>query len=215
MVAEFGRSTPLRRSWKETGRGVLYAATFLIAAVICFLLGWTLFGVVAVAGGVILLLAAGLGGFDGQCPVCASPLARVAKSGLTRCDRCFNYSSAHNRQLTPVGEAYFASFPAFAIPLPRGRGFNLPPICCVCGAPATRRELARFSAVARPGLVMSQVAHLSVDVPYCDQHQAGAELYFPHGERDVAPGEALELKVRSYRFYKTFLELNRGQAAGS
>lgn len=208
MSSQAPQPTPIRRSGNSLKRSALPAGVFLALGVVCFLNGWTVFGSLSALLAIISLLAARLSSYEGECPTCGDRMEGITKIALSRCCHCANYATPRDGRLYPLREDYVAPEPLLALLLPPGRSFRMPPVCCACGDPASHEERVGFSTPVGQGIVSTQALHQSVDVPYCDQHKQAALLSFASSSAAGVARGTLELKVRSYRFYRAFLDLN-------
>lgn len=173
------------------------------------LFGLALFLVVSerFIGAVILALAGALAMAVGllnsrlaDCPVCGTRLTVNGLAGVTGCPRCLSWGRIRDGEFHELEPDYQSTFPVLALPIQADH--VIPPLCCSCGAPASRTEHLR--------IIRLDFA-LDVQAPHCPQHGGGADL-------DAAPlvgktgkaGKALGpvLKVKSYRFYQALAKIN-------
>ncbi len=171
--------------------------------------------------GLMLIALAWFSFWEADCPSCGKAVPLPASDHL-KCPHCRLYSRRLPGQLESVADDTVGASPLFAIPL---EGAKLPDLCCVCGAPASRRTTlsalmaddfpAKTTAEgmkknAAMGAGMRPTLKAAIDVPHCGTHDADAKI-----DRDEAPSGPLEgggtahvvLRVRSYPFYRAALGL--------
>ncbi|MGH9570526.1 MAG: hypothetical protein ACRD4F_12845, partial [Candidatus Angelobacter sp.] len=153
---------------------------------------FALFGLSSLAG-------VGSGSYITACPVCSKELRGLL--GLKRCPQCLSYGQVSEGQYYELMPNFVAKVPQLALPL--GEHRKMPPLCCVCGAPADRTERLR--------IIRLEFA-FDLDVPHCTLHTGGADL-------DAATvagkgkAQAPVLKVRSYAFYLACVKANYASLA--
>lgn len=79
--------------------------------------------------------------------------------------------------------------------------------CCVCGAPATRKDQPSFKIRMAGNVRDSQTELVVRDAPYCAQHQEGIDF---HNVMFDSQGHdsAFAMRFRSHAFREAFRELN-------
>lgn len=207
--------TRVVRSWRWTAFSLAIAAAGAAGAALPWPRGygyWALgvaFAGAAAAAGVFFSSGAA------PCPSCGKEIAPLAfgENRYVRCPACGGYSEGEGGALWAIEPDRAAGRPEFALPL-RDR-WKLPPLCCVCGEEAVRTErvtLRRaFTRGASP--TTPRLPNLTIEAPHCALHAGGAAL---DGEAsrefsvEAMKGYLTVLRVRSYRFYRIFRELNGG-----
>ena len=223
-MPEFGpRSTPAKRSADNVisfGMGVLLFLALTIWAALNHHPGW------AVVAGLVTLGAAFVtfkGSFAAPCPVCGQSIDELSENGAVQCPNCFAYSVMIQKQFHELDPGA-TKYGPFMIPLPPS--LRMPPVCCACGAPATRtRRVSQSVNLADvPGLPPpGSVKQFELDLPVCDVHEPGVTLR-PNASRNriglqrvgiIGPTVSMTksplyvaMEVRSYRFYGEFIRLN-------
>jgi hypothetical protein len=222
----------IRRSWKDT---IVYALFGIgSAAGTWFAHGWA-----AGASGIVWLIAWALTLFAGvmaiaffwiaaresgraACPGCGASVANLDAKVAFRavaCKGCGRYVACRSGELSMVADDFVSDSPVFAAPLPQN--VSWPALCCACGAPSTRlvavehneSQTGRNVALGAAGLAVGVLAvrtgggrTFRVEIPSCDQHTDGAKL-----DTTDSSTSGLEIKVRSYAFWRDFQDRNVGQ----
>ena len=177
---------------------------------------WATLLSVVLGGFSLWTIVTGQGDSEADCPSCKKRFTlRAFESKYRRCPWCFSYSAQDdvNKQMTEVPENFLSETPVFLVPLPKSR--KLPTICIVCGSPATgtRQIVANYSIRAELLPATNQITY-SLDAPLCESHSSSEKLVDvtldvrtkkPDG---ASPYQVPGLKVPSYRFYRTYLEMN-------
>jgi hypothetical protein len=191
----------IRRSPAATLYDLVWAAVRLGVAAIPVLLfaSWLTWIVTVLLGlGVLMLVVAALA-LPGvaACPGCGAPVGSLS---LTmdcvghQCDRCLLFVENVGGQLVPTPLDRTDDTPSFGVVVGSAPG-DLPELCCVCGAPATRR------------LPLQKGGKPYVDMPYCSAHQDGARVKAQSG-RDV-------LYMRSLGFARALAAHHGGELVGT
>ena len=222
----------IQRSWKDTIQYLLLGVGS--AAGTWFLHGWA-----AGASGLVWLIAWALTIFVGlmtiaffwisaresgraSCPGCGAEVqgldAKVAFRAVA-CKGCGRYVACRSGELSMVADDFVADSPIFLAPLPQNVAW--PPLCCACGAPSTRlvavehqeSQAGRNLALGAAGLAVGVLAvrtgggkSFRVEIPHCDAHSDGAKL-----DTTDSSTSGLEMKVRSYAFWRELKDRNVGQ----
>jgi hypothetical protein len=222
----------IQRSWKDT---ILYAALGVgsVGAT------WGLHRWAAGASGILWLIAWALTIFAAlltigffwisaresgraACPGCGAAVQGLdAKVGFraVACKGCGRYVACRSGELSMVADDFVADSPLFVAPLSQNVAW--PQLCCACGAPSTRlcavehqeSQAGRNLALGAAGLAVGVLAVRTgggkswrVEIPHCDAHSDGAAL-----DTTESSTSGLELKVRSYAFWREFKDRNVGQ----
>jgi len=189
-----GQPMPIRRSWLRTLGWTLAMLALLVCAVF---MGYS--GEYVVAGlfglfGLAAMFGIGSGSCTTECPVCGAALRGLI--GLKRCPQCFAYGKISEGAYYELLPDFVNEVPVLALPL--GDRKQMPPLCCVCGVPASRSEKLRIIRVEFA---------FDLDVPYCALHSAGADL-----DSEPIPGKGKAqrpvLKVKSNAFYRAYVQAN-------
>lgn len=201
------RSSPITRSWLDTVKNVAIAAATAVGAVILWHneVAW-LAVLVGIVGSIFIFAAIWIAG-TASCPHCGNQLKGIAKIGFHCCPLCKHYVEGKAGRVWELDPGRVAESPTFDIPLPDS--FHLPSTCCYCGAPATRMEEVGINLceVKSSMSIMGREVRYTVSMPHCDQHLGGAKLDRTLSTQEPAAAITV-LKVRSYRFYREFLEMN-------
>ncbi|MEQ1610422.1 MAG: hypothetical protein ABL956_15865 [Hyphomonadaceae bacterium] len=129
------------------------------------------------------------GSKSARCPTCKFVIKGLSSGVPARCDRCGNYSLPKKGYLHPLEENFVSEIGCVIPMMTFERAERMPLVCCACGAPATRS-------------IRLSVSH-DVPMPYCRQHSAGAWI---NGSSTGPYG----VSVKSYRFYREFMQTNGG-----
>lgn len=211
------RSTPVHRSWASTFGYLIGAIVVWYVAIHLGQQGSWGWAILPGLLGFIFLLVALVGSGSAPCPNCGTALSHTV-AGFIRCPACGEYAEIRQGRAWELEEDRVAPEPTFAVPLPeQGR---MPGLCCACGAPATHHEPISIQLLETGPLSMvGQEKVFSVDVPHCDRHTGGAILTREAPAQTMAENYtegsypvATMLQVKSYRFYREFLLLNREPA---
>jgi hypothetical protein len=189
------RPMPVRRSWKRTLLWAAAALFFLWATAYMALLASYFYALLLGLFAVLAVAALFYDPYVSNCPVCEAELRGLM--GLKRCPRCFAYGKIVQGSYYELEPGYTHNIAALAVPLYGGR--IMPPLCCACGAAASRLERLR---IIRVGFAFD------LDVPHCAQHTAGADL---DAESAGKKTETPVLKVKSYAFYRACIAANYPQ----
>jgi hypothetical protein len=76
----------------------------------------------------------------------------------------------------------------------------MPKLCSACGSPSTRIQRLR--------IIRKEFA-FDLDVPHCDLHTGGANLWTEQVKTENIWNEIPVVKVASYRFYCEYLRQNK------
>jgi hypothetical protein len=219
------KSTPLKRSINPSG--AICAVLALGVAAALFYNEIPIGGVIAVAVAIGCGFLAAISGGKAACPQCGENIVGISSQGETRCPRCLSYAQPSGDRFRQCDPDAVSIYRGFHIPLPSR--FQAPVLCCACGARATRTERIDQTLVQVQGrhAMMGTGMLQAFEAPHCGQHQGGASF----GRETCLPGQhdalraslkrigILEaqdnnihftvLQVRSHRFYREFLALNR------
>lgn len=193
----FGNSTPLVRSWSNTLQSLLFALVLLGSGAFLLFENWSvkadLAAVILLFIGALALWAAVSASYTGNCPACGARQKRVG--GLHRCDTCLAYGEVVKNEYCEIEPDRVAKNAVFFIQLPEQ--WNMPMLCCACGAAATRLDKLR--------IIRKEFA-FDTGAPHCGLHSGGADLAT---EYSSDKGKEIPiLKVASYSFYREFLRNN-------
>ena len=192
MIA--GRSIPIQRSWLRTACWMLIMLVLLGLAVFLGMLGNYLMAGVFALFGLSCMAGVGSGSCITACPVCSKELRGLL--GLKRCPQCLSYGKVSQGQYYELAPDFVTKVPLLALPL--GERRDMPPLCCACGAAATRSERLR--------IIRLEFA-INLDAPHCNLHAGGADL-----DSEIIAGKGKPqrpvLKVKSYAFYLACLKMN-------
>ena len=188
------RSMPIRRSWLRTSLWTLAMLTLLgFAAFMGYSREYLMAGVFALFG-LGAMVGMGSGSYTTECPVCGAPLRGLI--GLKRCPQCLAYGKICDGEYYELPPDFVNKVPVLALPL--GDRKHMPPLCCACGAPASRSETLRIIRVEFA---------FDLDAPCCGLHSGGADL-----DSEPVPGKGKTqqpvLKVKSYAFYRAYVQAN-------
>ncbi|HEY5030072.1 MAG TPA: hypothetical protein VIK39_16825 [Candidatus Angelobacter sp.] len=185
---------PIQRSWMMTLVWTLIMLLLLgLAAFMGFSGEYLIAGVLAFCG-LLSMVGVGSGSYVTDCPVCGKQLRGLM--GLKRCPQCFSYGKVFEGEFYELEPNFVNKAPLLALPL--GDRREMPPLCCACGAPAARTERLRIIRVEFA---------FDLDAPHCVLHTGGADL---DSESIAGRGKAQApvLKVKSYAFYRAYVEAN-------
>ena len=205
------QKTKISRSWGATfgflgGALILFVVSiFLFATIVEGPITVGLALIPAVAAVALLFMAFG-GSGKSSCPICnqsLSGLSTKANDGVL-CTSCHNYLEGKDGLLWQTDENRVADDAIFTSPLPQH--FIFPRGCCVCGGkeaslePISMQTQNASSAVTAPVAGVTTRTIVSVEVPHCAQHKAGAQL--------TGTPNNPHIKFRSYPYLRAFCQAN-------
>jgi hypothetical protein len=205
------RTTKISRSWGATIGYLIGAIVALVISIALFMSiveGPVTFGIALIPAILALILLFMSFGGAGQttCPVCDAQLSGLgtkSNDGVL-CASCHRYSEGKDGSLWPTDENRIADEPIFSSPLPEQ--FTFPGECCVCGKPEVSREKISLrmqnasSAVTAATVGVTSSTTVSVEVPHCSEHKAGARL--------SGTPQATLIRFRSYPYLSAFCQMN-------
>jgi len=183
------RSAPRMLGWIAAGVALFGCAWFL------FLCQRYVTASIPALVGIAAIAVACCNSYTTDCPVCGTRLTGLA--GVTGCPECLTWGQVADGAYRALAPDFQAAFPVLALPLCEGDA--MPPLCCACGAPATRTEPLR--------IIRLEFA-LDVDAPHCEHHSGGADLDAAPFSGEKGKTSRPVIKVKSYRFYRALAKAN-------
>jgi len=154
--------------------------------------------------GVLIFLIASLAAFltavthsfTGDCPVCGTRQRHLG--GIHRCNHCLDYGEVVKGEYHELEADRVHTTPVFAARV--NEQCFMPKLCSACGSPSTRIQRLR--------IIRKEFA-FDLDVPHCDLHTGGANLWTEQVKTENIWNEIPVVKVASYRFYCEYLRQNK------
>lgn len=205
----------IRRSAAETKKKLLFAGGALILSIMLMSDDQTGWAIIVVLVALIFSFLAFFQSGEAPCPICGEIIQEISSWGA-ECPHCLHYFNVKEKRLREIDSSSSSSIPIYGIPLPHGE-CNMPSLCCACGQPAKRTVLVTMETPIGSGTVTTKVARFSIDMPHCDEHDAGASIGSVSRRRAKNDPNAsfanedesfLAIKVKSYAFYLNFMRLN-------
>jgi hypothetical protein len=147
-TTRIGRPTAEMEAKLNRTAGIM-AVVFAIAAALAYWRGHSIWACILGGLAVVLFISIFSKKTDvGQCPYCmgnftATPM--LVKSGLSRCEKCGEYSQIANNVVKPMDPATYSESPKFESAL--FKEGSMPNACAACGAPATRLDTVTSSTM--------------------------------------------------------------------
>ena len=207
-------STRVVRSWKWPSFSLAIAAAGAGGAALLWPRGYGYWALGAALAGAAVAAGVFLSSGAAPCPSCGGEIAPLGfgENRYVRCPACGGYSEGEGGAIWAIEPDRVAGRPEFAIPL--AGAWRLPGLCCACGEEAVRTERITIRrAFTRGSPTSPRLPNLTIEAPHCARHTGGAAL---DGEAsrefsvEAMKGYLTVLRVRSYRFYRAFRELNGG-----
>ncbi len=214
------RSAPIERSWPTTLLFFGFGMLLLAGAFLLFQAEHEVWSILVGIIGALMTYGAVFGSGTALCPHCGKRLVQLAAGTSEGCDGCGIYYDVVSGQIVEIDTERVSDTLDFAARLPDS--WVMPPLCCYCGKPAEREEQITITlsspAESSFGLMRELVTH-GLRVPHCAAHSGGAKLDrkvpTPELNSDTLTGTSgpiepfTVLKVRSYKFYLSFIAANR------
>jgi len=218
-TTRIGRPTAEMEAKSNLTAGIM-GAVFAIAGTVAYWRGHSIGAYILGGLGVVLFISIFTKKTDvGQCPYClgnftATPT--IVASGLSRCEKCGEYSQIANKIVKPMDPATYSESPKFESAL--FKQGSMPNACAACGAPATRLDTVTSSTMNKtlaaagaarlmtgtPGLAIFSSKQASISIPYCDQHRNAVTIGFDWRKKPI-------LTWSSLRMMRRYLAVNRGK----
>ena len=218
-TTRIGRPTAEMEGKLNRTAGIM-AAVFAIAAALAYWRGHSIWACILGGLAVVLFISIFSKKTDvGQCPYCmenftATPM--LVESGLSRCEKCGEYSQIANNIVKPMDPATYSESPKFESAL--FKEGSMPNACAACGAPATRLDTVFSSTMNKtlaaagaarlmtgtPGLAIFSSKQASISIPYCDQHRNAVTIGFDWRKKPI-------LTWSSLRMMRRYLAVNHGK----
>lgn len=218
-TTRIGRPTAEMEAKSNLTLGIM-AAVFAAAGAVAYWRGHSIGACILGGLGVVLFISIFTKKTDvGQCPYCMANFTAtptIVKSGLSRCEKCGEYSQVANTIVKPMNPAAYSESPKFESAL--FKEGSMPNACAACAAPATRLDTVTSSTMNKtlavagaarlmtgtPGVAIFSSKEASISIPYCDQHRNAVTIGFDWRKKPI-------LTWSSLRMMRRYLAVNRGK----
>ena len=204
----------VRRDAAATTQKLAYAGGALVFAIVLWASDQKFWAVVVGLGAIVIAVTAFQDSGIATCPIDGTTLS--VGSGLNECPKCRHFFENQAGKLREIDHDTVKGLPFFGIPWAEISD-HMPPLCCACGAPATRTVAVRMETPLGTGVITTRAARFSIEMPHCASHENGADIGSDSRRRAMDDPKRtvtddsesfLAIRVRSYAFYRAFMRLS-------
>ena len=154
----------------------------------------------------------------GTCPTCGAPVGFL--KGVGACHDCGEGVRFVNDRYVPVEPGFVPDNPAFMVSMeklkhPSKWQVIWPGRCCVCGQSAARQKKLTIKTIvgqAGPAFTPTNLTeNTKYEVGYCNAHSDSIRFLFPPGFGNAKRNDQCALFIRSYDYYREFMQHNSQQ----
>ncbi|MCA9697574.1 MAG: hypothetical protein KC431_08620 [Myxococcales bacterium] len=146
----------------------------------------------------------------GPCPKCGAQLHFLTKKQHVRCVGCETLLAVAGQALQVVPADSIAAKPEFPVPYVSGVGF--PPLCSLCGEPATGSETVRWDKHREKQDYMVvkviEITKIALEVPVCARHLGQHAVELDYGDHPSTQHDGVCVRFRSLPALERFREHN-------